>query len=214
MSLYEMRRSYTLGALLETDIDGDPVVQFRRWLDEATEAEAPSWLEVNAMTLATSDGENSVSSRVVLLKALEENKFWFYTNYTSQKARQMEQTKRASLCFLWQHVQRQVRVEGSVERAPREHSEEYFRTRPRASQLGAHVSDQSAPISDRQVLETKLDELEKQYAGKEIPCPEHWGGYAVTPTKIEFWQGRESRLHDRIVYERSDDQWHIRRLAP
>lgn len=224
MSLYEMRRSYTLGTLLEKDIDPDPMVQFRRWLKEAGGAEIPEWVEINAMTLSTSDASGSLSSRVVLLKGLHDEKFWFYTNYQSQKARQMAENQRVALCFLWQHLQRQVRIEGTVAKAPREQSEHYFNARPRASQLGAVVSEQSSQINGREVLETRLTQFEKEFEGTDIPCPEHWGGYCVTPNRLEFWQGRESRLHDRLVYEKAemdaDDPqsdrtaWQISRLAP
>lgn len=209
-----MRRSYKLGRLLEKDIDPDPMVQFRGWLSEAAVGELPDWLEVNAMTLSTSDGQGSVTSRIVLLKGLEDGKFWFYTNYASQKAKQMEANPTVSLCFLWQHVQRQVRIEGTVEKASREQSTGYFRKRPRDSQLGAMVSQQSSVIASREVMEKNLQELKDRYAETEIPCPDDWGGYCVTPCRIEFWQGRESRLHDRLRYCREGSRWNIERLSP
>ncbi|MEO1617935.1 MAG: pyridoxamine 5'-phosphate oxidase [Planctomycetota bacterium] len=214
MSLYEMRRSYTLGTLLEKDIEADPMVQFRKWLAEAGEGPPPEWLEINAMTLSTCTPGGAVSSRIVLLKGLEEDKFWFYSNYTSRKAEEMEQSPQVSLCFLWPHLQRQVRIEGTVAKAPRDASERYFGSRPRASQLGAVVSNQSSVIPNREILEARLRELQTRYAESEIPCPETWGGYCVSPSSIEFWQGRESRLHDRIVYESDGGQWKTRRLAP
>lgn len=214
MSLYEMRRSYKLGSLLEKDIDRDPMVQFRRWLEYAGEGELPDWVEVNAMSLATSDREGAVTSRIVLLKGLEDGKFWFYTNYSSDKAVQMESNPRVSLCFLWQHVQRQVRIVGTIEKAPRDQSVRYFRSRPRDSQLGAIVSQQSGVIESREVMEKRLAELKQQYAEAEIPCPDDWGGYAVTPHQIEFWQGRESRLHDRLRYRKEDSGWVVERLSP
>lgn len=209
-----MRRSYKLGRLLEKDIARDPMVQFRTWLSAATEGELPDWMEANAMSLSTSDGEGGVTSRIVLLKGLEDGKFWFYTNYGSQKATQIEANPKVSLCFLWQHVQRQVRIEGTVQKASRDQSTSYFRKRPRDSQLGALVSQQSTVIASREVMEKHLEELKTRYAETEIPCPEDWGGYCVTPSRIEFWQGRESRLHDRLRYFKAGSQWIVERLSP
>ncbi len=234
MSLYEMRRSYTLGGLDEKDIDPDPMVQFRKWLSEALENHCPEWMEVNAMTLSTSapstsapstsgtsapsgasaPSGTSVTSRIVLLKGLDQGKFWFYTNYDSRKAEQISANPNVSLCFLWQHVQRQVRIEGVATQAPREQSVAYFKKRPRDSQIGAIVSSQSSEIPSREVLETRLAELQKKYVEGEIPCPDNWGGYGVQPTRVEFWQGRQSRLHDRLQYEREGDTWKVRRLSP
>ncbi|MCO8122012.1 pyridoxamine 5'-phosphate oxidase [Stieleria sp. TO1_6] len=214
MSLYEMRQSYRLGSLLEKDADADPMVQFHTWLGQAIEGDLPEWVEANAMTLSTCDPNGNVSSRVVLLKGLDDGKFWFYTNYDSAKGQQMEANANVSLCFLWQHVQRQVRIEGHVEKASRERSISYFHKRPRDSQLGAIVSQQSSVVASRESLEKQLDTLKTQYADGEIPCPENWGGYCVTPTTIEFWQGRESRLHDRLRYRREGSQWVIQRLSP
>lgn len=214
MSLYEMRRNYTLKTLQETDVDPDPMVQFDSWLKEANVSDLPDWVETNAMTLATSDLSGNVTSRIVLLKGLDDGKFWFYTNYRSAKASQIESNPRVSLCFLWQHVQRQVRIEGTISKAPREQSERYFHMRPRDSQFGALVSDQSEVIASRDVLEQKLSELHQTYGTGEIPCPESWGGYAVDPQSIEFWQGRQQRLHDRLQYSRTDSGWKLQRLAP
>ncbi|MCC9599363.1 pyridoxamine 5'-phosphate oxidase [Stieleria sp. JC731] len=215
MSLYEMRKSYTLATLLEKDIDPDPMVQFKKWLSEALQGDFPEWVEANAMTLSTSDAKGLVTSRVVLLKGLDEGKFWFYTNYSSDKAAQMDANPQVSLCFLWQHIQRQVRVTGTIEKSPREKSVEYFHKRPRDSQFGAIVSSQSSVVESREVLEKRLAELKQQYGEKdEIPCPEDWGGYCVRPTTIEFWQGRESRLHDRLRYRSEASAWSVERLAP
>jgi pyridoxamine 5'-phosphate oxidase len=216
MSLYDMRKSYTLRELSEKDIDRDPMVQFRRWLQEALQADLPDWVEINAMTLSTSDGEGGVTNRIVLLKGLNHDRFWFYTNYESLKARQIQSTPRVALCFLWQHMQRQVRIEGRVEKASREQSVSYFQKRPRDSQLGALVSEQSTVLPSRDVLEEKLESLRQQYPDNDspIPCPENWGGYCVTPDVIEFWQGRKSRLHDRLRYRRDADAWVVERLSP
>jgi len=214
MSLYEMRKSYRLGTFLEKDISGDPMVQFRKWLGEATEGKLPDWVEANAMTLSTCDAAGELSSRIVLLKGLEDGKFWFYTNYDSLKAEQMAANPRVSLCFLWQHIQRQVRIRGTVQKAPREQSVRYFNSRPRDSQLGALVSQQSRVIASRDVLEEQWTQLQQRYTEGEIPCPDNWGGYCVTPISIEFWQGRESRLHDRLRYRIDDGHWIVERLSP
>jgi pyridoxamine 5'-phosphate oxidase len=214
MSLYEMRQSYTLGSLLEKDIDPDPMVQFRNWIKAAMEGQLPEWLEPNAMTLSTSDPRGGVTSRIVLLKGLDDGKFWFFTNYGSEKAKQIEDNARVALCFLWQHIQRQVRIEGTVAKAPRDQSVSYFLQRPRDSQLGALVSQQSSVIASREVMETRLEELKRRYSDAEIPCPEDWGGYCVSPDRIEFWQGRESRLHDRLRYRQEGSAWIVERLSP
>ncbi|WP_436717007.1 pyridoxamine 5'-phosphate oxidase [Roseiconus lacunae] len=215
MSLYEMRKSYTLSTLLEKDIDPNPMVQFKTWLSEALQGDLPDWVEVNAMTLSTSDGKGEVSSRIVLLKGLEQDRFWFYTNYDSDKAAQMESNSHVALCFLWQHIQRQVRVTGTVSKAPRDQSEAYFRKRPRDSQLGAIVSSQSSVVESREVLERRLAELKQQHGDSNpIPCPDNWGGYCVDPITIEFWQGRDSRLHDRLRYRKDALNWRVERLAP
>ncbi|OYP36001.1 pyridoxamine 5'-phosphate oxidase [Rhodopirellula sp. MGV] len=215
MSLYEMRKSYTLATLLEKDIDPNPMVQFKTWLADALQGDLPDWVEVNAMTLSTSDGHGNVTSRIVLLKGIEQDKFWFYTNYASEKAAQMEANPSVSLCFLWQHLQRQVRVTGTIAKAPRQQSIDYFHKRPRDSQFGAIVSSQSSVVESREVLEKRLAELKQQYGENDtIECPEDWGGYCVSPTAIEFWQGRESRLHDRLRYRSNGSDWVVERLAP
>lgn len=214
MSLYEMRRSYKLGSLLEKDADPDPMVQFQTWLNQAMEGSLPDWVEANAMTLSTSAPDGTITSRIVLLKGLDQGKFWFYTNYGSEKATQMEANPKVSLCFLWQHLQRQVRIEGTVQKLPREQSVSYFRKRPRDSQLGAIVSAQSRVIESRAVLEEQLEELKRRYTDGEIPCPDDWGGYCVSPTRVEFWQGRQSRLHDRLRYRKEGLGWIIERLSP
>ncbi len=214
MSINQMRRTYQHSGLSEQDVHADPFEQFRKWFDEAKSDEVPSWLEINAMTLSTVSADHKVSSRIVLLKAIEAGEFRFFTNYRSAKAKQMEENSHVSLCILWPHVERQVRICGTVAKTDRETSIEYFRSRPRGSQLGAWVSEQSAAVASRASLESSLHELESLYFGRDIPCPEHWGGYAVTPDEIEFWQGRDNRLHDRILYKRSAGAWSTSRLAP
>lgn len=215
MTIDQMRLSYTLAGLAESDLAADPLQQFHTWFQQAGADEKPEWLEVNAMTLATADLSGRVTSRIVLLKGVEDGKFLFFTNYLSEKATQMAANPTVSLCFYWPHLQRQVRVNGTVTKTSRAASESYFATRPRGSRLGAILSKQSEIIDGRQYLEQQLRELETRYDGRDdIPCPEHWGGYAVDPTQIEFWQGRDSRLHDRLLYRRIDQVWQIVRLSP
>jgi pyridoxamine 5'-phosphate oxidase len=199
-------------ALDEFDLDRDPIKQFRIWFDEAVSAglKLPE-----AMTLATASRDGQPSARVVLLKQVDNDGFVFFTNYRSAKARDLEGNPRAALVFYWSQFDRQVRVEGSVERTSPEESEAYFKTRPRESQLGAWASPQSEVIAAREVLETRAQELEQLYSGRDIDCPEHWGGYRIKPRKIEFWKSRAGRLHDRVVYSRGEaGDWSISRLAP
>jgi pyridoxamine 5'-phosphate oxidase len=211
----QMRMSYTLHGLSEQDVDPDPLTQFRHWFADANSADKPDWLEANAMTLATADREGLVTNRVVLLKGIEDGKFLFFTNYRSEKGRHIEANPHVALCFHWPHLQRQVRICGVASYTSREASVAYFRMRPVGSQLGAILSSQSDVIPGRDELEERLREAQVKYADPEsIPCPEHWGGYAVTPQSIEFWQGRENRLHDRLLYRRAADGWEIVRLAP
>jgi len=215
----QMRQNYTLGGLSEQEVHSDPMVQFGRWFEEATQSGEtsgiPSWLEPNAMTLSTTDFDGTVSSRVVLLKGVERNAFVFYSNYASYKASQIAANASVALCLYWPHLQRQVLVRGVTAKIDRERSLEYFRSRPRDSQLGAHASTQSSVIESRAVLEQRMEELRRRYPDNtEIPLPENWGGYAVTPSRLEFWQGRTSRLHDRLVYQIRSDAWTIERLSP
>ena len=214
MSIEKMRRTYTLSGLDKKDVDPDPMVQFDLWFKQATDSQLPEWFEVNAMTLSTADPHGAVTSRVVLLKQLKEGEFYFFTNYDSIKGKQLAANPKAALCFFWPHLERQIRIEGSVRKAAREDAIAYFRNRPRESQLGAMVSRQSSEVSSRHELESRMQELVAEYEGREIPCPENWGGYALKPTTMEFWQGRPSRLHDRIVYQENQGQWSLVRLSP
>ena len=200
-----------LAGLDENTIDRDPIRQFQIWLDDAIAAQIPL---AEAMTLATATPDGKPSARMVLLKQVDHNGFVFFTNYRSAKARQLDANPYAALVFYWNLLERQVRVEGSVVRTSEEESREYFQTRPRESQIGAWASEQSAAIGSRDVLEQRAQELETLYCDREIDCPEHWGGYRLNPDRIEFWKGRLGRLHDRILYERSNGLWTITRLAP
>ena len=195
----------------EQTIDREPINQFKRWFEDAV---ASGMKLPEAMTLATATPDGKPSARVVLLKDVDSDGFVFYTNYRSAKARDLEANPHAALVFYWSQFDRQVRVEGTVERVSKEESRAYFKTRPRESQIGAWASPQSNVIENREVLEARVAELEQLYGDGELECPEHWGGYRVKPTRIEFWKGRLGRLHDRIVYERDGMHWNINRLAP
>lgn len=195
----------------ERVIDRDPINQFKLWFDDAV---ASGMKLPEAMTLATVTPDGTPSARIVLLKSVGTDGFVFYTNYRSAKARDLEANPTAALVFYWSQFDRQVRVEGVVERVSTEESREYFKTRPRESQIGAWASPQSDVIENRETLDARVAELERLYRDREVECPEHWGGYRVKPTRIEFWKGRLGRLHDRIVYERGGANWKINRLAP
>ena len=196
----------------ENEINRDPIRQFQSWLNDALEAHVPL---AEAMTLATATPDGRPAARMVLLKQVDHDGFVFFTNYRSAKARQLDANPYAALVFYWNQLERQVRVEGGVERTSEQESREYFQTRPRESQIGAWASEQSEVISGRDVLEQRARELEGLYCDKEIDCPEYWGGYRLKPERIEFWKGRLGRLHDRILYQRQPDgTWTISRLAP
>lgn len=207
-SIAAIRQDYSLSSLDEKDTGDDPVSFFSKWF---AEAESAACIEVNAMTLATVDAVGRPHARIVLLKGLEDGQFIFYTNYQSQKAQELEANDDASLLFFWPELQRQVRVEGKVCRVAADRSDEYFYSRPLSSQIGAIASPQSQKIMSRQVLEDKVKEVTQL---ENIVRPQHWGGFALEPSMIEFWQGRSSRLHDRIVFEKMNDTWQKYRLAP
>lgn len=208
--LKDIRKNYELHQLLEGNIDKNPFVQFQKWFDLVL---AEKILEPNAMTIATASKTGLPSARVVLLKEFDETGFTFFTNYSSRKGKELNENPKASLLFWWREFERQVRIEGKIEKISRKESQEYFNQRPLKSRYGALASNQSEVIENRKVLETKFAELENQFGGNP-PTPENWGGYKLIPSKIEFWQGRQDRLHDRIVYEKINDDWKIYRLQP
>jgi len=206
-----LRQDYTREALDESSVLESPLKQFDKWFQEAKQANIT---EPNAMVVSTANANGQPSSRTVLLKDLTDKGFVFYTNYGSKKGQQISENNSVSLLFPWLALERQVIITGKAEKVSRESSQEYFETRPKGSQIGAHVSNQSERIVNRMVLESRLNELENTYKNETVPLPENWGGYLVVPFSIEFWQGRPSRLHDRIVYEWEGDFWKIGRLSP
>jgi pyridoxamine 5'-phosphate oxidase len=210
--LDKLRQEYAKESLSERDVDANPFTQFEKWFAQAQNA---GLIEPNAMTLATATHDGRPSARMVLLKGMSEEGFVFFTDYRSRKGTELEANPNAALCFWWDVLQRQIRVEGSVFRVSVDESTKYFRSRPRGSQVGAWASMQSALLSARDALEREVLRLiEKFPEGTEIPLPKHWGGYRLAPTSFEFWQGRPSRLHDRITYTRQGDAWVIGRLSP
>jgi pyridoxamine 5'-phosphate oxidase len=211
MSISAIRRDYILQSLSETDTASDPLMQFHAWWEEAIKAQID---EVNAMTLATADASGKPSARIVLLKGLDDSGFSFFTNYGSIKGKQLAENPRASLVFFWKELERQVRIEGLVEKLPALQSDQYFLSRPQASRIGAWSSPQSSVIPSRDVLDANMKAITEKFSEGEITRPEFWGGYIVKPNMIEFWQGRSSRLHDRIQYVKDNDTWIKRRLAP
>jgi pyridoxamine 5'-phosphate oxidase len=209
--LADLRKDYSLAGLTEKDLAREPFRQFEKWFQEA---EAAKIAEPNAMTLCTATREGRPSARTVLLKGVDGRGFVFYTNYESRKGRELHENPNATLLFPWVILERQVIIEGTVTKVPREESESYFHSRPRASQLAAWVSPQSTVITGRTVLEDSMKMLDQKYAGREVPLPPHWGGWRLAPETVEFWQGRRSRLHDRLRYRRDKDGWLVERIAP
>jgi pyridoxamine 5'-phosphate oxidase len=210
-SVAEIRRDYNKEVLVTAEVCDNPIDQFTKWFDQALSTDM---LDPNAMTLSTATKDGIPSSRIVLLKGVDEKGFQFYTNYKSQKGKELAENPRAALCFYWATLERQVRIQGKVRRINRKESKNYFQQRPRLSQLSAWASEQSSKVDSRDELLSRFKEIEKRFENKEIPLPEFWGGYLLQPNRIEFWQGREGRMHDRICYKKKEDSWTKFRLAP
>jgi pyridoxamine 5'-phosphate oxidase len=206
----DIRKDYQLAELDESIVGDDPLAFFGKWF---AEAEASKIVDVNAMSLATVDRDNAPHVRTVLLKGLEKEGFVFFTNYNSDKAKQLAENPKAALLFYWKELERQVRIEGTIHKVPEEVSDTYFHSRPVGSRIGAWASPQSQPIPNRDVLEKNYNQYQQQF-GNEVPRPEHWGGYVLVPHTLEFWQGRSSRMHDRILFTDTDNGWQKVRLAP
>ena len=211
MNLADLRHDYSQKELSRSSVDPDPIAQFSRWMDAALDSAV---IEPTAMTLSTVDLSGKPSSRVVLLKGFDENGFVFYTNYESKKGSDIASNPHVSLHFFWPDLERQIIIAGIAGRTSREESESYFASRPLESRIGAWASKQSSVITARDELERSVAQIRARFANGEVPCPPFWGGFRVKPRRIEFWQGRRSRLHDRIVYDRVDSNWKIERLSP
>jgi pyridoxamine 5'-phosphate oxidase len=214
LNLADIRREYTLAGLRRADLDANPIAQFQKWFEQATQAFAQKEIDVNAATLATADKSGKPSARIVLLKGADERGFVFFTNHDSRKGRELLENPNGALNFFWPELERQIGIAGTVEKISREESEKYFKSRPRGSRLAAWASDQSSVVENRDALESKWRELERKFPG-EIPLPPNWGGLVLRSERIEFWQGRPSRLHDRFQYTKQPgDLWKLERLAP
>jgi len=215
MTIADIRREYSLGGLRRADLSANPIVQFQKWFEEATRAPAQKGIDGNAATLATADKNGKPSARIILLKGVDARGFIFFTNYHSRKGRELAENPNASLVFYWQPLERQVCIAGPVQKISREESEAYFKTRPRDSRLAAWASNQTDVIKDRAALEANWNEMAAKFPEDDIPLPPNWGGYVLKPERIEFWQGRPGRLHDRFCHTRQpDDSWKLERLAP
>ncbi len=212
LSIADIRAEYSKHTLDISDVQGDPIEQFQLWFDEANKVEIS---EVNAMHLSTVNPNGMPSSRIILLKGIENNGFVFFTNYQSDKGKDLDANPAAALLFFWKELERQVRIQGHVEKISKDDSEQYFQSRPKGSQIGAWTSPQSTVIESRELLEERENAIAEKYKDEEVlPKPEQWGGYILKPIRIEFWQGRPNRLHDRILYSQVDGHWKINRLAP
>jgi pyridoxamine 5'-phosphate oxidase len=211
MSIADIRKEYQRHALSEHDVADDPIAQFSAWFQEAIQAEV---VEPNAMALATATPDAYPSARIVLLKGVDQRGFVFYTDYRSRKGRELADNPCASLCFFWAELERQVRINGAVQRVSRDEADAYFQSRPLPSRIGAWTSSQSSVLASRAELEAQLAENEARFSGGHVPLPDHWGGFRVVPEEIEFWQGRPSRLHDRVQFRREAGVWVKRRLSP
>lgn len=210
-SIADIRKDYSSKSLSKNEVDKDPIDQFTKWFNEAINGKID---EVNAMTLSTASAQGKPSARIVLLKGVENNGFVFFTNYTSEKGQQLNENPFGALTFFWKELERQVRVEGKVQKISAEDSTSYFNSRPYKSRVGAWVSDQSKPLTSRVELMKKFTWQATKFVGQDVPKPDFWGGYILIPNRVEFWQGRPSRLHDRINYTLKEEVWHIERLSP
>lgn len=206
-----LRHDFSKQTLSEKDVNPNPILQFEKWFKEAVDAQVN---EPNAMTVCTATNDGKPSARILLLRNFNENGFVYYTNYHSRKGKEIAQNPHCALLFFWPELERQVRIEGSIEKQTTEESDVYFNTRPRTGKLGAWSSEQSAVIANREVLDKEYELFSAKFPGEQVPRPPHWGGYVVNPISIEFWQGRPSRMHDRILFTKTNGSWKIERLSP